>query len=152
MEASGFDRRARTFFIWEGVTNYLTESAVDGTLRYLASAGEPGSRILFTYIHRDVLQNPRGFAGAQKSASVVERIGERWTFGLDPEELPGYLAKRGLELIEDVGSLEYRSRYMRPSRLRMRGYEFYRAALAQIPAVTGENSPSIRLRGAVGAP
>jgi methyltransferase (TIGR00027 family) len=143
MEASGFDRRTRTFFIWEGVTNYLTESAVDGTLRYLARAGEPGSRILFTYIHRGVLQNPAGFEGAEKSVSVVERVGERWTFGIDPAELPSYLTKRGLELIEDVGSREYRARYMKPSRLRMRGYEFYRAALAQIPGMTGENSRPI---------
>jgi methyltransferase (TIGR00027 family) len=139
MEAAGFDRRARTFFIWEGVTNYLTEEAVDATLRYLARAGAPGSRILFTYIHPGVLQNPAGFAGAQKSVSVVERAGERWTFGIDPADLPSYLADRGFELIEDIASLEYRARYLKPSRLRMRGYEFYRAALAQIPGrATGE--------------
>jgi methyltransferase (TIGR00027 family) len=131
IEASGFDRDARTFFLWEGVTNYLTEAAVDRTLRYLATAGQPGSRILFTYIHRGVLQDGEAFEDARNPASVVERVGEPWTFGIDPEELPTFLGERGLELIEDVGSLEYRARYMKPSGLHMRGYEFYRAALAE---------------------
>jgi methyltransferase (TIGR00027 family) len=132
MERSTFDPCARTFFIWEGVTNYLVESAVDETLRYVAGAGGPGSRILFTYIHASVLERRDGFAGAGRPASVVERAGEPWTFGIDPAELPGYLGARGLELIEDVGSLEYRARYMKPTGLHMRGYEFYRAALAAI--------------------
>jgi methyltransferase (TIGR00027 family) len=134
LEVSGFDRRTRTFFIWEGVTNYLTEEAVDATLRCVAGAGEPGSRILFTYVHSGVLRDPAGFDGARKSASAVERVGEPWTFGIDPPEVPRYLAERGLELIEDVGSHEYRGRYMKSSGLHMKGYDFYRAALAQIPA------------------
>jgi methyltransferase (TIGR00027 family) len=133
MDGSGFDRRARACFIWEGVTNYLTGEAVDATLRYLAAAGTRGSKIFFTYIHRDVVDDPLSFDGARKSASVVERAGERWTFGINPVELRAYLAERGLDLIEDVGSLEYRARYMRPSGLHMKGYEFYRVALAQVP-------------------
>jgi len=136
MDASGFDRQARTFFIWEGVTNYLTGEAVDATLRYLANAGQRESKILFTYIHRNVLHDPRSFEGAEKSVSVVARAGEQWTFGIDPKELRPYLAERGLDLIEDVGSLEYRRRYMRPSGPHMKGYEFYRVALARIPQTT----------------
>jgi len=132
LEPSGFDRRAQSFFVWEGVTNYLTEEAVDRTLRYLATAGRPGSRLLFTYIHRDVLQDRGAFTGAGRSASVVENAGEPWTFGIAPAELRGFLAERGLELIEDVGSLEYRARYMPPSGPHMKGYEFYRAAVASL--------------------
>jgi methyltransferase (TIGR00027 family) len=136
MVGSGFDRRARTFFIWEGVTNYLAGEAVDATLRFLANAGLRESKIIFTYIHRNVLHDPGSFEGAEKSASVVERAGERWTFGIDPAELRTYLAERGLDLIEDVGSLEYRRRYMRPLGRHMKGYEFYRVALAQIRCTT----------------
>ena len=134
IEGAGFAVRARTFFVWEGVTNYLAGEAVDATLRYLASIGAPGSRIIFTYIHPTVLRDPAAFAGARKSASVVERVGERWTFGIDPATLSTYLAERGLALINDVGSLEYRARYMKPSGPHMTGYEFYRAALAEIRA------------------
>jgi methyltransferase (TIGR00027 family) len=133
MEGSGFDRRVPAFFIWEGVTNYLTGEAVDSTLRFLAAAGTRGSKIAFTYIHRDVVEDPSSFDGARKSASVVGRAGEQWTFGIDPGELRAYLAERGLDLIEDIGSLEYRARYMKRSGLHMKGFEFYRVALAQVP-------------------
>jgi methyltransferase (TIGR00027 family) len=151
MDSSGFDPRAHTFFIWEGVTNYLTGSAVDATLSYLATAGAPGSRIVFTYIHSDVLRNPAGFEGAEKSLSVVERGGERWTFGIDPMDLRAYLAEHGFELIDDVGSLEYRARYMKRSGLHMRGYEFYRAALAQIPETTDESGCSAQAEATLSA-
>jgi len=36
MESAGYSRDVRTFFLWEGVTNYLTEGAVDATLRWCA--------------------------------------------------------------------------------------------------------------------
>src|SRR5438128_7077471 len=54
LNASGFDRSARAVYIWEGVTNYLTEAAVDATLRHFATAAS-GSRLLFTYVHRGLL-------------------------------------------------------------------------------------------------
>src|SRR5207245_1997829 len=34
MAAAGYRESARTFMLWEGVTNYLTEAAVDTTLRW----------------------------------------------------------------------------------------------------------------------
>ena len=34
MEAAGYSRVAPTFILWEGVTPYLTEAAVDATLRW----------------------------------------------------------------------------------------------------------------------
>ena len=32
MEFAGYRESERTFFLWEGVTNYLTEAAVDAAL------------------------------------------------------------------------------------------------------------------------
>ena len=49
---------SRTLFIWEGVTNYLTDDAVDGTLGWFAGAA-PGSLVVFTYVHRQVLDARR---------------------------------------------------------------------------------------------
>lgn len=132
MEAAGFAPRAHTFFIWEGVTNYLAEAAVDATLRYVQAHARPGSRILFTYIHRGVLDGSVSFAGTQNVVALLARNSEPWTFGLDPRELPAYLHDRGLELLEDVGAAEYRKRYLGAAADAMTGYEFYRAALAEI--------------------
>ena len=83
MSAAGYDPRRRTLFIWEGVTNYLTEDAVDGTLRWCAGAAA-GSTVVFTYVHRQVLDAPQAFYGTEKLFTTLSAAGERWTFGLDP--------------------------------------------------------------------
>jgi methyltransferase (TIGR00027 family) len=130
LPAAGFDATRRTFFVWEGVTNYLTERAVDTTLRFIGAAAR-GSLILFTYVHRGVLEDSEQFAGTRRLIRTLRRVGEEWTFGFHPSELPAYLETRGLRLMEDLGSLEYRARYLKPDSGVLNGYEFYRAALAR---------------------
>lgn len=132
MDSAGYDPHRRTLFIWEGVTNYLTEEAVDGTLRWCARAAA-GSKLLFTYVHRQVLDTPQAFEGTQNVLATLDAAAERWTFGLDPSCLPSFLAQRGLTLDEDVGASEYRALYFGRAARRMRGYEFYRIASAYVP-------------------
>jgi len=132
MEARGFRSAARTFFLWEGVTNYLTDDAVDATLRWVARVGSPGSTLLFTYIHRGMLDGSLRFEGAETSRRTVERSGEPYTFGLDPAEVPAYLRQRGLDLVEDVAAPEYRDRYLRPLGRDMKIWDFYRAAVTRV--------------------
>ena len=64
----------------------------------------------------------------------MRNVGEPWTFGLDPGELPAYLAARGFMLLEDVSADEYRARYFGDAARAMRGYSFYRAAVARVLA------------------
>src|SRR5262249_30506189 len=132
IRASGYDPDRRTLFIWEGVTNYLTEDAVDRTLRWCASAAAH-SKVLFTYVHRQVLEEPQAFEGTEKLFATLGAAGEHWTFGLDPSCLSSFLAPRGLTLEEDVGASDYRARYFGRAASRMRGYEFYRIAVARVP-------------------
>jgi len=132
MAAAGFRAGARTFFLWEGVTNYLTSEAVDATLRWVTGAGGAGSSLLFTYIHRGMLDGSVRFEGAREGRATVGRVGEPFTFGLDPGELDRYLAERGLELVEDVAAPEYRARYLRPAGREMRIWTFYHAVLARV--------------------
>jgi hypothetical protein len=63
---------------------------------------------------------------------ALEAAGERWTFGLDPQQLEGYLRDRGFALCEDIGADEYRSLCYGAAASRMRGYEFYRVARARV--------------------
>lgn len=131
LAAAGYRESARSFFLWEGVTNYLTESAVDATLR-ACSRALPGSQLLFTYVHRDVLTRPGAFVGTKNLFAALERAGERFTFGIDPAELPEFLARRGLSLESDLGAAEYRELYFGEAARGMRGHEFYRVALARV--------------------
>lgn len=147
LAAAGFDATARTFFVWEGVTNYLTGPAVDATVRFIGSAA-PGSRVLFTYVHRGLLDGSESFPGTERLTRALRRAGEPWTFGFEPAEVPAYLAARGLRLIEDLGAREYRARYL-PGGAAIGGYEFYRAALAEV--ASGEPSPRLPAVAAAGA-
>lgn len=128
LEEAGYRRRQRTFFLWEGVTNYLTENAVDATLRWIGSSA-PLGQLVFTYVHKDVIKAPVSFSGTKRLGRTLARAGEGWTFGLHPGELRAYLAARGLELIDDLGAADYRTRYFGRAGA---GYEFYRVATARV--------------------
>jgi methyltransferase (TIGR00027 family) len=132
MARAGFLPGVPTFFLWEGVTNYLTAEAVDQTLRWVAGAAAAGSVLLFTYVHRGMLDGSVPFEGARAGSNTVRRSGEPFTFGFDPAELPAHLAARGLTLVEDVAAPEYRARYLGPAGREMKLWEFYRAAVARV--------------------
>lgn len=132
LKEAGFDQTLTTFFLWEGVMHYLTAEAVDTTLRSISSITIPGSRLVFTYIHRGLLDGTVQFGKLGEVPKTLQESGETWTFGLYPEELAGYLTERGFSLIADVSSLEYRAKYMGHSGRHMKGFEFYHAALAEV--------------------
>jgi methyltransferase (TIGR00027 family) len=144
LERAGHRAGERTFFVWEGVTNYLSADGVDTTMRAVRDAGAPGSRLAFTYIHRGLLDGSAEFEGAATVAEKVRREGEPWTFGLLPDEVADYLAERGMRLLEDVGSVEYRRRFMPGEGAHLRGYEFYRVALAEVSPRPARREPSPR--------
>jgi len=131
LAAAGFDLRRRAVFVWEGVTNYLFEPAVDSTLRCVGDSAA-GSLLVFTYVHLDALTRPQDIPGGRRLARTLRRAGESWTFGLDPAAVPSYLAGRGLRLLEDIGSIDYRARYLGAQGRHLRGYAFYRVALARV--------------------
>jgi len=133
LRAASLDPQRPAVFVWEGVTNYLSADAVDAVLRYVAGC-QPGSRLLFTYVHRGALDGSGHFADAPALLQAVAQLGEPWTFGLDPAELRGYLSDRGLDLEHDAGAQEYRAQYYGPAGARIPGYHFYRVAGARVPS------------------
>jgi hypothetical protein len=75
---------------------------------------QAGSQIVFTYIHRGLVDGSVSFAGGDDTLSTVRRVGEPYTFGFDPAALPRHLSALGLEMIEDVGASQYRERFLHP--------------------------------------
>ncbi|MGZ7213594.1 MAG: SAM-dependent methyltransferase [Halobacteriota archaeon] len=128
---AGLDLKKRAFFIWEGVTQYLTEQAVDDVLTFLGKETAPGSRIVFTYVHKGVLDGSTTFEDSRYERKRLGRINEPRTLGFDPNSLKPYLAERGMNLLENLGAAEYRERYMGPAARKIQGYHFYRAAYAE---------------------
>jgi len=127
---NGFARLEPTVIVWEGVTNYLTAAAVDATLRGLADLTATGSRLIFTYVDRRVLDG--GFPEAGEWHAAVRGMGEPWTFGFDPAALPGYLADRGMRLALDMSTRDAAERYLQPRGRDEPAATFYRVAEAEI--------------------
>ena len=91
----GLDPARATLTIWEGVTMYLTEAAIDATFAAARRWGGAGSRLVFTYIERAVIERPRALA------ALLRAIGEPFRFGWDPAALPAWLDARGWALARD---------------------------------------------------
>jgi methyltransferase (TIGR00027 family) len=109
----GYRPEYRTFFVWEGVTQYLTESAVRATFAQLAHAA-PGSRLDFTYVRREFIDGDERYG----AAALYKRMRQRrqvWKFGLVPDDVADFIAPYGWRLIEQAGPDEFMNRYVRPS-------------------------------------
>jgi methyltransferase (TIGR00027 family) len=135
---AGFESSRKTFFIWEGVTNYLDADAVDGTIRFVGSCAG-GTEIAFTYIDRALLDGSRAFSVSCNVFRLLEEAGEPWKFGFYPYDLRGYLHARGLQLIEDLGAVEYGPRCLGATKEQMKGYEFYHVAIGTVGILGGGN-------------
>ena len=123
-----FDFTKPTTIIWEGVTNYLSAEAIDNTFTFISRYSKD-SYVIFTYVHKEILDNPRAFFGGEKLLKDLEKIEEHWTFGFYPNELSKYLSNFGLTLVEDLGATAYRQKYL--AERTEKGYEFYRVAIAK---------------------
>lgn len=101
----------RTFFVWEGVTQYLTEQAVRATLEGLRPV-PPGSRLVFTYVRPDFIDGSNRYGVPALSR---RRLRQLWHFGLRTEEVAEFLADYGWRLIEQAGPRELVERYVKPT-------------------------------------
>lgn len=125
----GYRTDWRTFFVWEGVTQYLTEGAVQRTLAGLRAAA-PGSRLAFTYVRRDFIDGTNRYGTPRLYCSVRQRR-QLWQFGLQPEEVADFLAEYGWRLIEQVGPGELVERYVAPAGRRLPASELEWSAYAE---------------------
>lgn len=131
LSAAGWSAQQATLFIWEGVTNYLSEAAVTAVLSWIGRCA-PGSTVVFTYVHRGLLDGTLSFEGGSRILANVRALGEPWTFGLHPQAVAQFVAGCGLTLQEESGADDYRRRYLDEPPRAYRGYSFYRLALATV--------------------
>jgi methyltransferase (TIGR00027 family) len=132
LSASGFVQNTRTLVLWEGVTNYLDADAVARVFDLVTEICAPGSRIIFTYVHADVLDGSFEAPGLDALFARLAASNESWTFGFRPEELDEYLRRHSLHLIDDLGAAEYRVKVMGARACALVGYEFYHVAVAEV--------------------
>lgn len=97
---AGYSEQKNTFFLWEGVTYYLPESAVKDTLHFVRDHSAPGSRIAFDYTgsNHPAVNNP---------LHLYARWGEPWIFGFRDYSARDYVQQEGLGVLSDTPGLEY---------------------------------------------
>ena len=100
LAAAGHDASAPTFTIWEGVTMYLSEAAIDASLRAIATWSCARSMLAMTYVAKTGFAKPS--LAMRAIQALVSTVGEPWRFGWEPAQLPEYLRERGLELVDDI--------------------------------------------------
>ena len=109
----GYSPDRKTFFIWEGVSQYVSEPGVRETFNFLAKAAA-GSRLVFTYTPRDFIdgENFHGQEYLYEKMLVKDRI---WLYGIDPAKVANLLGEYGWQVREHVGYDSLVDRYVRPT-------------------------------------
>lgn len=118
--ASGFQVDEPAFFVWEGVTYYLTEPAVRATLRRVAEGTHPRSRIVFDYVGRNFVEGAAKNAQDRAARDYVAKLGEPFRFGVN-DVLP-ILYEEGFRYVRtdsfDELCLTWTGTYLRERRFR----------------------------------
>jgi methyltransferase (TIGR00027 family) len=121
LDRAGFHAGQKTFFIWEGVTMYLTEKAARHTLELVASQPS-GSSVVFDYVYAEAIAFLKSVNVDQLPEAMkrpVQRLmnleaGEPWLFGIPSEGERTFLKSLGLDAGEilRIGGEEAAKRYL----------------------------------------
>jgi methyltransferase (TIGR00027 family) len=129
LQQVGYSGVKPTFFIWEGVTQYISETAVRKGFESFRKA-PPGSQLVFTYIRKDFIEGKQmyGLKVLYHQTRVEKQL---WQFGLEPEAIGAFLGQYSWKELEQVGSVEYQERYLVPVNRSLLVMEIERAVHAE---------------------
>ena len=102
LTGTAFDLSRPVVFVWEGVSQYLSEEAVCRTLTFVGKSA-PGSILVFTYVLKSIVERRSDIPGADKLMEVVAKNNAPWLFGLEPANVQSFLKPFHLDLIAEVG-------------------------------------------------
>jgi methyltransferase (TIGR00027 family) len=83
LASSGFDLRDPAVVLWEGVTAYLSESAVRATASRIASGLDPRSLVAFDFLGKNYAMGEKMKQADREARAYVSELGEPIRFGTD---------------------------------------------------------------------
>ncbi|MFL0248188.1 class I SAM-dependent methyltransferase [Candidatus Clostridium stratigraminis] len=113
LENNGLDFSEPIVFIWEGVTQYITEEAVKNTLKFISKVSI-GSVVLFSYILKEVIDRTSNSVDTDFLTNYLAMSGKKWCFGLNSAEASDFLNQYNLKILKDVGASYYKENYLIP--------------------------------------
>ena len=102
LRAAGYDPTQKAFFIWEGVSMYLSEETVRRTLTLLARHSAPGSSLMMDYAGRafiDILEKHPN----HPQHKYTTGWGEPWVFGVPDQDNQKFFAECGFQTRQVLG-------------------------------------------------
>ncbi len=108
---AGYDPNLKTLVIWQGISMYLSQEAVDATLDFVVNHSRPGSAIVFDYIYQAVLEGVQKHFEVRGMRRYHFMTGERLTYGIPEGEAKSFLKARGFRQVTDVGVADLKTAY-----------------------------------------
>ena len=93
-----FDLSRPSFFSWLSVTQYLTESSIEATLRFILRMPSP-TQIVFTFVPPDECLAPSTLPSLHFLADMAAAVGEPWITRFRPEHWKDWLLKLGFSSV-----------------------------------------------------
>lgn len=112
LSANGYSNDQQTFFIWEAVSQFLTEQGIRTTFNFLAKAAQ-GSYLAFTYVLKDFLNGDNLYRQEKLYQQCVEK--KIWLFGLYPREVASFLKPYGWRIVEHHSYDDLAKKYIEPT-------------------------------------
>jgi len=129
LASNGYAANTRTFFIWEGVTQYLTEAGIQTTFDFLAKAPS-GSRLVFTYVCKDFIDG-KVFYDQEYHYKKMLLKDKIWLFGMDPEDVADFLGRYAWRVLEHLGYEELAEVYVKPTGRKLESLALERVVYAE---------------------
>jgi methyltransferase (TIGR00027 family) len=109
--SEGFTAGARTFFVWEGVSMYLTRRAVKESLAAMRDLGGAGSQLAADFWYLVDADDAASFL-RRISPNLLALLGEPVLFGIHPEDVGPFLERQGIAIREILEAADLEARYL----------------------------------------
>lgn len=111
LAAIGCSPEQRTLTVWEGVTMYLTEPALDASVAAVRKYSAPGSLLAVTYFEKNrMIDQPH--LRQRMVRRFVGSVGEPFRWGWNPGEAAPWFRTRGFEILADETERELAERLL----------------------------------------
>lgn len=108
----GYDSTQKSFFIWEGVTMYLPEEAIQETLAFIKNHSGRGSTVVFDYFDKYFVEGKCDSYGAKELLESVSKTGEPYQFGIEDGKIDSFLSENGFEILSHYTPNEFETTYL----------------------------------------
>jgi len=98
LAAVTFDFSRPSFFSWLSVTQYLTESSIEATLRFILMMPSP-TQTVFTFAPPDECLDPNTLPSLKFISDMAAAVGEPWITRFRPEHWKDWLLKLGFSSV-----------------------------------------------------